>query len=301
MDCFCCAKKIKEKGNSTILLVLLIMVFLSMNRINASNDLAMVHGYSSAFALTAYENNVEGSLKNPATSIRDIHRRIIVNINESYGLDIYHGLVGTGLKYNQLYISVVAPFTTISGIAHTTVVNGSPLMLGRYNAFEISPQITLAKQMSKKFVLGASLQSLFEQTYGGSALGLSLDLGGLIRLNKINMGVSIQNIANTKHWNTGYNDTKPLKLNAGIMLKPLQNYEFLSDISIMKNNIESNSALHVRLSSYASIQMGIRDLGKTNQLRAGLSVFLQSMTIFYSFGMHSDLGDSHKLGLSIGI
>ena len=44
---------------------------------------------------------------------------------------------------------------------------------------------------------------------------------------------------------------------------------------------------------------GIKDIGQSNQWRAGLTLKLSSFSFTYAVGTHADLGITHKIGIEI--
>ena len=303
MGYFCVLKKNISKLN-IFFLTLLFIIFsnMSINKPLFASDIYLVEGFANAFALTAKKGSLESVIKNPATGKTTSHKQVLININESYGLGVYHGLLGTGYELkSDLLLVALLPFTSIAAIDETIINNGSPQKIGQYSTWKLSPQVTLSKKILDAMVIGGSMIGLYETINSEYAKGISFDTGLVFNLKKINLGVSIQNIGFQNYWSTQKKEKKNLKVNAGIALKPMKQLEILSDVSIIKATVITNSAINYLVSSYLNVQVGLRDVGKSNQLRAGASLNLDSFEVHYSYGSHVELGDSHKLGMTVGL
>tara|TARA_B100000427_G_scaffold328532_1_gene341876 strand:- start:22119 stop:23033 length:915 start_codon:yes stop_codon:yes gene_type:complete len=304
MDKFCFSKKIKEKFINIYILILLSLLCLNLSIGNHvfAQDIRLVAGYASAYAITAKESGLEGSIKNPATSIKNINKKILVNINESYGMEIYHGLLGFGYEYiDDIFVTALLPFSSIADIAQNEVINEIPTKIGQYNALHMYPQLSVTKRINSKMLIGSSVIGIYDRISNEVGKGFSVDTGILLTGEIINMGISLQNIGNSKFWSTGKIDHKPLQLNTGIAIKPIRNLEFLTDMSIIKEKMIKNIALIYDISSYLNLTVGVRDIGTSNQVRSGANMILNSFSMHYSYGYHMALGDSHKLGMTLDI
>ena len=304
MGYFFVLKKIKDKLNNIFILILLLLVIilLSIDSSVYASDIRLVKEYASAYAVTGKENGLEGSVKNPATGIKNVHRKVLVNLNQSYAMGIYHGLLGFGYKNNDtLFMSVLLPFTTIGNMDKNEVIDGIPTTTGQYASLHTNPQVSVATRIHDRILIGSSVIGLYDRISDDVGKGISVDTGVLLTGGMLNIGVSVQNIGYRKYWSTGKRDKKPVQINTGVSIRPIRNLEFLSDMSIIKEKMIKNIALSYDLSSYINLTLGIRDVGMSNQFRAGSSMNINSLNMHYSYGHHVVLGDSHKLGMTVGI
>ena len=297
---YCSAKNnVKIAFNIAIVLcVMITSVFVPSTSLQAQ-DLGLVQSYAKGFAITADDIGLEAAMKNPANVLFVEDRKALVNLNESYSMDIYHGFFAVGYQLDpSVRLSISFPVTQVNNILETQQTAGGAEQIGTFSSTSLQPTITVNKQWNKQLSVGVNAVFLIDNVYNETASGYSVDMGLLYKRARYSLGASLQHLGWAKQWSTGRNEVKPLQLNVGYKLMLNKSIAFLSDISIIENERELNVGTTINMLSALDIYVGIRDLGNENQYRAGVGFHLMSTNLQYSFGYHSELGNSHKFGLS---
>lgn len=283
------------------IIVCLCYFSLSVTSSFATTDLGLVKAHAQGFAITATYLGLESSLKNPAGIYTKSKLEGILNINDTYAMDIYNGF--SGIKFtsnNTSSIALSMPFSYINNINKTQLdSNGIASKIDSFTSLSLSPRITYSTQLSSLTHVGVSAIYLYDQIDTESAHGFSFDLGLIHTFKSMQFGFSIQNLLHNKYWSTQKKETKSLQYNMGLNYKVLNNLEILSDISIIESDTLINLGSHIMLTSQLDVYLGCFDLGQTNQLRSGVQLSIDSTTVSYSYSHHNTLGDSHKIGMEI--
>jgi hypothetical protein len=286
-----------------LFIVLLTSIISCSAVISASStlyDLPLVDGYSKAYAITAENNGLEGAQKNPATIGIQSKKAFIMNLNQTYDSSIKQVYLGVGTQFfrnTTLAFTVAAQL--VDGINETELLNGSAVKVSEFSMLTVEPKISLVVPVVSFLDAGVSFTGVFDTVYNENSSGGSLDFGLLFKWDKFSFGVALQQLLAEKIWSTGLTERLSSQSNAGIKLKLFDSVSLLVDTSSKgKNDRQYNVGSTFDLSPKLSMNIGIHDLGDTNQFRAGSTLKFNSWRLNYAYGRHGVLNDSHKVGVT---
>ena len=263
-------------------------------------DTPLVEAFSKGYAITADTIGLEGASKNPATVQLLAKNTSIFNINSISELTITHGFVGVGYTLNSnTWVSFTFPFTLSSKIKETTIQSGTASEVGSFSSFSSNPRVTLTRALSKSVTIGLSAVGLYDTLEKEAATGFSFDCGAVIQIKKLRLGAALQDIGWNKSWSTETNESKDISSHLGASVAVLSNMDLQADRTQTQDSVIHNVGAQFRLMSIASLSAGIRDIGQTNQYRAGAMIKIDDVSVSYAYGSHLYLSESHKVGVAI--
>lgn len=252
--------------------------------------------FAKAGAVTSELGNIESGFKNPA-SLKGSQEWLCAASSYFQGA-YYSSLIAYSLFINKANMAVYVPFKMINDIPETIYEWGQAKQISSYSETQLSPRLSLSYPLGP-FHAGATLaydrHSLFNQ-YGEK---LSMDLGAVYTHSFFSLGLSSQNLISTPFmWSTGRQEPQTIDLNIGSECR-IQNACLKLDLSIQKQELSVSSGVSYQLHPALTLLAGIKELGKTNQWRAGLTFSKSCFSLTYALGDHQDLGLTHHLSISM--
>ncbi|RAP26726.1 hypothetical protein DID78_06625 [Candidatus Marinamargulisbacteria bacterium SCGC AG-343-D04] len=264
-------------------------------------DTPLVESYSKGYAITAEKSGLEGSNKNPASMDFSAENTFILNMNNAYGMDITHAFFGVGYSMkNKLKIGFTLPISIVNNVAVTQRNGeGSADIVETFNVIQSKSRVTLSYPIASFMRIGTSLSGLYDTLYNESATGYAIDVGALIQIKALSIGVAVQDIGWNKSWSTGLEETKDPIYHVGARFKLLRFLDIKADYTKENDHEITNVGMGIQIMSFLGIHGGIFDMGESNQSRAGVSFINKGFKLSYAYGLHPYLGESHKVGVSV--
>lgn len=186
---------------------------------------------------------------------------------------------------------------------------------GTFGAWDMAFGVSYSKRLSKSFAIGATAKLILEYIDSYSSDAMALDLGVLYRLadGRTGLGLAVTNLGvQLKGMTKSHKDPLPLVVDAGFShrLKGLP-FTFTSDVTLPSDN-DPYFAIGGQWESFRPffIRLGWTLAGKDYKtgsdkdnyggLAGGFGYRYQSYIFDYSYSSYADLGNVHRLTLSVG-
>lgn len=179
-----------------------------------------------------------------------------------------------------------------------------------FSAEDMALSLAFAQAIEKNFFMGVNFKYINENIENESASGFALDLGVIYKpQNRFGFGFVISNLGpNMKFIKDEF--TLPLTCRAGIAYKPGENFIFAFDAKKIKDEKLSFSAgmeslfgkwLSLRFSGVTRRNNKLGDFkGLPTGVVAGCGFkFSDSLIMDYAYVPYGDLGDTHRISLSM--
>ncbi|MGE4169735.1 MAG: hypothetical protein AB7F28_03345 [Candidatus Margulisiibacteriota bacterium] len=282
--------------------VLVIMMCLlgSVTTISAVDftDMIGVSSTAKGFAVTAEQNNIDASLKNPAAL--GIMRRI--HFKTSYGSlfdsAYYTANLSIGIPINTNWSAALqVPTKRIQDIPLSVNQGGQGVAIGSFNDSETVANFTLSHRIGI-LTLGAAANYRSRELYTATAQGVGFDGGLMLATGPLTVGASIRNIGKTTlTWSTGTTETIQEQYNVGIAYQLMPMVKLLADTTL-GTTTETNLGTVFSLNPSLRFLAGIHDVTSSKQLALGTELELDRLTVSFSYQTHDELGTSYKVGVS---
>lgn len=266
-------------------------------------------------AYTALANDVTSIYWNPAglaklnrTELNFMHNKWFADINYEFFAAAYPiENLTFATSFTYLYMD------DIKEVLRDTGGNGN----GRYwetgkmfTAEDMALSVAFAQALAENLFMGANFKYIYESIENESASGFAMDVGAIFNpSNKLGFGLVVQNIGpNMKFIKDEF--ALPLTYRAGVAYQLGKNFNLAFDIKKTKDEkldfvagIESlfGKWLALRFSSGTKTD---DKLGKFKGLPTGIAAgcgfnFGNSVTIDYAYVPYGDLGDTHRISISM--
>ncbi|MCD6471559.1 PorV/PorQ family protein [Candidatus Aerophobetes bacterium] len=175
---------------------------------------------------------------------------------------------------------------------------------GTGNSFEAkSSVVTLAyaRKMGESLSLGAGLKYIGEKFEKESATSYGLDLGGFYKKQKFSFALGVQNIGNKEKF-TEEEDPLPLNYRLGMAYLLNERIKLALDVNKpLDNEVNFHTGIECHLTDTLALRAGYKsgpeDIG--SGITGGLGFKFKNISIDYAYVPYEDLGDTHRISLSV--
>ncbi len=176
--------------------------------------------------------------------------------------------------------------------------------LGTFSATDTCGTLALAKKVQENVSLGGSVKVISQKIDDGSATGVAVDLGALVKtgIAHLNVGIAVRNLGpQLKFITEGYD--LPLTLAAGINYS-LPKINLSSDINYYESKMTVGVGLEYQVINALALDLGYK-AGKDNKLEglsglsAGLGFNINKINLSYAWVPYGELSDTHRISLGV--
>lgn len=249
---------------------------------------------------TAIPDGINSTYGNPAG---------VINL-QKHEINLMHSEWFSDIKYN--YAGYAQPLTDKTAIAGSIIYVDYGSFEGRGSTGEritdptASDQafsLTFGGKFKEIFLLGANIKYVKEKLAEYTADAYSLDLGIVYysEIENLIYGFAVQNIG-TKIDFVNESFSLPLTFRSGVSYYALQNKLILAVdfVKARDTKFYYSSGIELNLKKFLSLRTGYtseKDIGRGYSL--GLGVNYQYFNIDYAYSPYGELGDTHRMSLTI--
>ena len=250
-------------------------------------------------AFTAFNGGNLVQMKNPASAASLSQSQWLTQYHTGYGV-IKTSTLGWGRPIGEtMGVSVEWPTTVISDISHRDDAGNA---LGTYSDIAVDPIMRWAKRWGRVSV-GSAIRTHYQRILNETGRGIDIDVGALVTLSELTIGVSVGNLVSRTKWTTGKHDLRHRVGHLGVAF-PLRDMEVMTDVDwvFSAESIAINTAVLIPLHYRIHVIMGVNDLTQTRHLTQHIRLMLSSsFYIDYTYAAHAALGGSHAVGVRVSL
>jgi len=189
-----------------------------------------------------------------------------------------------------------------------------PARITWFNSADWAMYVSYSRRVSEIFSYGANVKLIRRDNGGASATGVGFDVGALAILDRLTLGVNIQDITSTLvAWNTGRNELiiPTLKLGGsycadlfGQRLSPVADVDVRfegrgssANLNAGPVSFDFHAGLEFAYNEIAALRVGYTDIGSVS---VGAGVKLPKINLDYSFSKfdsEEQLGNTHRISI----
>lgn len=183
--------------------------------------------------------------------------------------------------------------------------DGNPTPDYDYTANDIAIGIGHGRKLGKNISLGVTVKSIQQKIAEATTNGLAFDFGGLYELEKISLGLVVQNIGTQIGFNEKFD--LPLNLRLGAGYKATNSFILATDLNFP---IDYTPNLHLGAEYIykrtLALRMGLKtttiySLGVISGLSAGIGLKIKNLNLDYAILPYGDLGLTHRISLLVSL
>ncbi|NDC82758.1 hypothetical protein EB093_03720 [bacterium] len=278
-----------------------LVLFCSQSVAQSMLTQSMVKWSAVGVASVADSIGVEAMGINPA-GIAQSKRTVLSGYSSQYQDAYSTAILGTSFQLTpQCSMAAVAAIRKIDGIPETIDQGGDATLLGSFSDSETVGKVGIAYAVSPRVVVGMSAGLAQQSVFNETASLYSLDVGVTYDADFARIGVGVQNVTHSKKlWSTGRNDDQPIQWNVGLSTG-VAAVRVLGSVSSQDNGMSLNVGAVYPVLENLTVLAGIHDIFKNWSTSVGLDLQLEEIGLIYTFAQSEVLGDTHKLGVEIGL
>jgi len=189
-----------------------------------------------------------------------------------------------------------------------------PARVTWFNSADWAVYVSYSRRMSETFSYGVNIKFIRRDNGGSSATGIGFDVGALAVVDRLSLGVNVQDVTSTLvAWNTGRNEfiIPTIKIGGayaadlfGQRLSPVADVDVRfegrgssANLNLGPASFDFHAGLEFAFREVAALRVGYTDIGSVS---LGAGVRLPKITLDYSFSKfdaEDQLGNTHRVSL----
>ncbi len=263
---------------------------------------ASVKWYSVGSSAVSEPTGVESMGVNPSGMVSASNSQFISGYSSHFQNSFMTGMVGTTIPLSKtITVGLIGAIRRVDDIPESMGQGLSGVKVGSFSDTEVTGKVGVAIQLNPNWSLGAAVGAYNHSVYSESGSQWSIDLGTQYDFQIAKVGISVQNVGQRPvEWTSGQKDQRPMEINVGLS-KTLGPVTGMVSATQIDSKTECNIGVMLEVWDHLMITGGVQDVFDNWSGAVGVDLNLESFSLIYSYGQSTELGETHKLGLEVGI
>ncbi len=257
-------------------------------------------------AFVSVAEGAEAGYWNPAGLVRTEHIELTV-MHLQWSGDIMYEYLAYVQKFENIGVFGASIFYLNIGDIDARDEFGQPL--AGFSAYDACGMLSFGRPINEQLNIGANVKIFQEKIGDDNATGYALDIGGLFILDKVAIGLNLQNLG-TKMKFDQEEFSLPMMIRFGASYNPIGSQLLLAldgDYQIINERGSVRFGVEYWIQEMIAIRVGYHyktkddELGALNGFGAGLGVKYMRLGIDYGYEPSPELGDIHRISLKLEI
>ena len=262
---------------------------------------ASVKWYSVGSSAVSEPTGVESMGVNPAGMV-NASKQFISGYSSHFQNAFMTGIAGTTVPLSKtITVGLIGAIRRVDDIPESIGVGLSGTQVGSFSDTEVTGKLGIAVQLTSDWAMGAAVGGYNHSVYSHSGSQWSVDFGTQYDFKFVKLGMSLQNIGKRPvEWTTGKKDQRPMEINVGLSKKIGPVVGMVSATQVDAKTA-CNIGVVLEVWDHLVITGGVQNVFDDWSGAVGVDLKLESFSLIYSYGQSTELGETHKLGLEVGI
>ncbi len=289
----------------TSLLIIAVFVFADQSGVEFLKIGVGARPMAMGGAFVGVAEGAEAGYWNPA-GLTQIEHIEFSAMHLQWSSDIMYEFLTYGQKFGNIGTIGASIFYLNIGEIDARDEFGQPLEA--IKPYDACGMVSFARAINPKVNAGLSVKGFQEKIGDDAVSGFGVDLGGLVRLSKVDVGINIQNLGMKMKF-VDEEFSLPMIGRLGVAFRPLTALTLAldGDYQIVNKRGAVHCGGEYWIKEMVAIRAGYQyktkddELGLLNGLGAGLGVKYMKFGVDYGYEPSPELGDIHRISLKVKI